>query len=103
MRSACVCFANPKDKAFSALAKQLNVTSDADLEAIAGAFVELQDLRHQADYDLSTPITRKDAKLALTRVRSAFAKWDSIKARNPKLIQVFSISLLHWKNLSKRS
>jgi hypothetical protein len=103
MKDACVCFANPNDKKFSALSVQLVLTSDADLKAFAAAFVDLQELREQADYDLSIPITRKDAKLALTRVRSAFAKWGSIKVRNPKLIQVFSISLLHWKNLSKRS
>jgi uncharacterized protein (UPF0332 family) len=103
MRSACICFANPKDKAFVALASQLKFATSVNLASLATAFVELQDLRHQADYDLSSPVTRKDAERAVNEVRSAITKWGAIEVQNPELIQIFSLSLLNWNNLSKYS
>jgi hypothetical protein len=43
------------------------------------AFVELQEARHQADYDLATPWNRVRAANHVTTARTAFASWQAIR------------------------
>jgi uncharacterized protein (UPF0332 family) len=101
MKSACEVFARPNSPAFQALSTQLNFTADADLQAVADIFVNLQESRHRADYNLSNPITRSDAQIAITRVGSAFHQWNKVEANRPDLILIFSLCLLHWNNLKR--
>jgi hypothetical protein len=43
------------------------------------AFVELQEARHQADYDLTTPWNRMRAANHVETARTAFASWQTIR------------------------
>ena|ERR1700733_7421093 len=47
---------------------------------IAGAFVDLQDERHAADYDNHQQWTALDVREILDMAQSAFQDWDSISA-----------------------
>jgi uncharacterized protein (UPF0332 family) len=47
-----------------------------DLRDVAQAFVELQEARHQADYDLGKSFTRQEAADLVDRCTEAFASWE---------------------------
>lgn len=51
-----------------------------DLAVVAQTFVELQEARHAADYDLAQPVIRQDALNLVARVQSALASWPAIEA-----------------------
>lgn len=51
-----------------------------ELARVAGAFAELQEERHRADYDVAATFTRSDARNAVARARRAFAEWDAISS-----------------------
>ncbi len=59
---------------------------------VAKIFVELQDLRHIADYDNGTSWTRLDAIVPIASARSAFAVWNGIK--HTDIAQEYLVSLL---------
>ncbi|HEV3270697.1 MAG TPA: hypothetical protein VGZ93_00780 [Candidatus Methylacidiphilales bacterium] len=102
MSKVCKFFGNANDKNFKSFASKLNFTSQRDLEKIARAFVELQELRHSADYDLSEPITRAEADSAVKQTENVFKLWSGLEKQYPKLLVIFCLSLLSGKTSSKR-
>jgi uncharacterized protein (UPF0332 family) len=94
MNTACKFFGNPSDRTFKEFSKNLAFTVDPDLKVIADTFVNLQESRHRADYDMSKPITRSDAQVAIAEVRSVFTKWNVIERKDPRLMVIFCTSLL---------
>ena len=91
-----------RETEFQRFSAKLKIASDPNLETIALTFVDLQQLRHRADYDLSEPITRAEAKKVAKEARNALKLWDTCEHSSPKLLQVFCLSLLNWNSLSKR-
>lgn len=71
------------------LAEKLTQTN---LFVVVEAFVELQQFRLQADYDLSKPIERSDAADYVQQAEDAFAAWNSIASE--RLAQDYLFSLL---------
>jgi uncharacterized protein (UPF0332 family) len=51
----------------------------AELKLVAGAFVELQDARHKADYDLTARYDRSEATRLVDLAESAFSAWKRIR------------------------
>jgi hypothetical protein len=49
------------------------------LVRVLEAFVELQEARHQADYDLTRTWNRLGAETHVTTARNAFASWQAIR------------------------
>ena len=47
-----------------------------DLKLVADAFVELQEARHKADYDLSSDFGRQEALSKVDSARQAFEAWE---------------------------
>lgn len=70
-----------------------------ELSAVAGAFVELQEERHRADYDLSTPLIRVDVLQQIRTASQAFADWRKI--RNSENARVFLTAILLQKKWSR--
>lgn len=71
----------------------------ADLKAVAQAFPELQDARHQADYD---PVAAVNRTTAVDRVRQAvdaFAAWERVKGE--PVATVFLVPLLIGKRWNR--
>jgi len=52
---------------------------EPELETVARAFVELQEARHGADYDIAEPIARPEAAQKVFLVARAFEAWDTVK------------------------
>lgn len=50
-----------------------------DLFAVAEAFVTLQEERHRADYDLSSPFTRTEALTFVEKAEYAFNCWRTVR------------------------
>jgi hypothetical protein len=46
---------------------------------VAEAFLDLQDERHLADYDLSQNYTRKEVQSLVVTARKAFSNWELVK------------------------
>ena len=63
-----------------------------ELRFVAKAFVDLQQLRHTADYDNSKSWTRTEVLRLIATVEAAFKSWASIREHDDA--QAFLISLL---------
>lgn len=73
------------------------------LETICNNLIILQDLRHTADYDFSTTISRSEALDACDKAKEAMDAWNKIKATQPDAVALFSMCVLLWPGLSGRS
>jgi len=51
----------------------------AQLQNVAATFVDLQELRHDADYDNSRAWTRTEVLEDIRLVRLAFASWKAVE------------------------
>ncbi len=71
----------------------------AELRLVAYAFVNLQDGRHQADYDLSRRFSRGEVHDLIERAERAMAAWRSI--RGTAEANVFLTALLVYENVSR--
>lgn len=56
------------------------------LKSIAGTFVDLQQARHEADYNLRKSLTRSEAGALVELAEKAFSDWNGI--RNDDLAQI---------------
>jgi hypothetical protein len=65
-----------------ATAALLTSPLEADLRNVVQAFVELQNDRHAADYDLSANFDRFTVLQTVRTARQAFAAWDVVKNRS---------------------
>lgn len=72
---------------------------EPQLILMAATFIELQEARHKADYDLLAAFTRIDALNLIGNVRQAFAAWG--KVRYAPNAFVFLGALLLERNWSK--
>jgi len=62
------------------------------LSTVAEAFVDLQQARHKADYDIEEPFQPLDAAVDVAQARLAFAAWAEV--RDEPLAQRYLYSLL---------
>jgi len=70
------------------------------LQIAARTFVEMQQLRHDADYDPGALFQRQDVLLKLSEIRAIFDGWEVCKQTAEG--QLFLLSLLLWKEWGKR-
>lgn len=68
-----------------------------DLRQVALAFVELQEARHRADYDLSRPFSKQEALDFVQQSSAALQAWD--RCRRSQEGDVFLVALLTNKQL----
>jgi hypothetical protein len=68
----------------------------SDLTQVAESFIYLQELRHSADYDLSTPVNRQAATDAYDLACEAVSIWRSLSSAQPELVSFFANTLLLW-------
>ena len=81
---------------------QYDVTSSRELQNIARAFVELQQERHRADYDLSQPFTRREAEFLVSQTRAAIGDWNALRNGDRELAKFYALCLLCWNNWKGR-
>jgi len=66
-----------------------------ELKDVAQAFVDLQEARHNADYDLAAHFTRGDTLVLVGRAAQAFRDWETI--REDDLARFYLGCFLLWK------
>jgi uncharacterized protein (UPF0332 family) len=67
----------------------------ADLQSVASAFIQLQEARHDADYNLTRTWTRLTAQQYVDIARRAFEAWARLKKSHEA--NVFAIALISIK------
>jgi hypothetical protein len=95
MKRACRPFAAGD---LTAHLKQITPVVPAELRAVAEAFIDLQQGRHEADYNVATTFRRVDVLGLVQRAEAAFRSWQSV--RYQQAATVFLVSLLftdRWK------
>jgi hypothetical protein len=71
-----------------------------ELRTLAGLFIQLQDLRHLADYDLVETFARNDVVDLIDLVEESIRNWAAIR-REPAT-RVFLTSLLVWDKVRNK-
>ncbi len=66
-----------------------------ELKNVAQTFVDLQEARHDADYNLAHQVTRGGTLALVQRIQQAFADWNQVKRMDDG--RVYLACLLLWK------
>ncbi len=95
MKSVCQAFARstPPKRLETLLSPRLA----PGLVSVASAFVDLQEARHQADYDVARDLTRADCLSLIQKAETAFFAWKSERVSMDA--KVFLTSLLLYDRL----
>ncbi|MBZ0252896.1 MAG: hypothetical protein K8I02_06100 [Candidatus Methylomirabilis sp.] len=72
-------------------------TVQSELVRVASAFVDLQQARHEADYDTARRFTRQETLDLVDQADRAFRDWDSV--RTSLQADVFLVALLTLKHM----
>ena len=75
-----VCDLVTKSPVPPAAAAVLGAPVPTELVRVATAFVELQDRRHDADYNLARVFTRPEARNSVAETKNTFALWNGLRA-----------------------
>ncbi len=106
MRSACAEFVKPNHQQVHLLLQlfwqNLGIANSQQARLIAQTFIDLQDERHTADYDLAVSFSRKDALNAIIRAEQALTAWRNLRAGSPDICRLFAMSLILWPTLASR-
>jgi hypothetical protein len=70
-------------------------TTPAPLKNVAQTFVDLQEARHEADYNLATTMSRHTTLTLVQRTRQAFTDWEGVKKTDAA--RLYLACLLLWK------
>ncbi|MES2392184.1 MAG: hypothetical protein V4555_11125 [Acidobacteriota bacterium] len=77
----------------------LGPAASPELRNVAQSFIQLQEARHSADYDLSYNFNPTDPLQLVQLALGAMASWDQIEKSAEA--NIFILSLLMWKNWEK--
>jgi hypothetical protein len=101
MKSVCSQYAKASlpGSIHAQIAPLLSAPIDPDLKFVAETFVDLQEVRHLADYDLAHKFSRVDVLASIDSATIAFTNWK--KVRSSANAQVFLIDLLLRKSWSR--
>jgi hypothetical protein len=104
MKNVCDEFtkATPKSDLLKPFWPTLQVAASADIVTVAATFIDLQELRHAADYDLTRSFIRQDAETAADQAKDAIDAWNRVRAANEPLALLFALSLMLWPGLGGR-
>jgi uncharacterized protein (UPF0332 family) len=106
MKSVCLEFSkiNPRqvNSQLQPFWQKLNIATNQDAQLIAKNFVELQEERHAADYDLSVSFSRQEALNSILRAESAVAAWARLRKTDPEICRLFAVALILWPSLASR-
>jgi uncharacterized protein (UPF0332 family) len=81
---------------------KLNIGTNQGIQIIARTFIELQDERHTADYDLTVSFSRQDALNSITRAENAVVAWSRLRKTDPEICRLLAVALILWPSLANR-
>lgn len=101
MKTVCISYvtSTTAGKFNAQIAPLLAFPIASEIKMIAGTFVDLQEHRHLADYDLSVNFNRFYTMSLIAQVESAFADWQTVK--NSANAKIFAADLLLRKSWSR--
>ncbi len=106
MKSVCAEFVKPNPLHVHPLLQtfwaRFGIPNHPQAWLIAQTFIDLQDDRHTADYELSVSFARQDTLSAVTRSETAVVAWQQLRAANPEVCRLFSMALILWPSLASR-
>lgn len=106
MKTLCREFTKPGTQGVHELLRAfwqpMGISTNAQIRLVAQNFIDLQELRHTADYDLSVFMSRQDALNAAQRVADAMSAWRSLKSTNREVCRLFALALALWPSLASR-
>jgi uncharacterized protein (UPF0332 family) len=104
MKQACVSYSGGtlKDAVTKALPKNQagKYVIPKTIQELADLFVELQESRHAADYDLARQFNRTEVLILIRQVRARMADFRALPATNDRCF--FLSCLWAWKELTNR-
>ena len=105
MKQVCTAWASasaskPLGSISAATAALISNPIEPQLQNVASAFVDLQQARHQADYDTATPLTKVGVLAAILQVEKAFSDWKTV--RSSPNATIFLAALLFEKQRKQR-
>jgi hypothetical protein len=77
LKNASRAFANPQPTQLPHLTGGAPVPSD--LEVVANAVIELQEARHEADYNVGARFSRLETKNLIGQAKAAFEAWKRVR------------------------
>lgn len=103
MKSACyeVRKATPAPL-YQAAFQSLAPAGAPELSLVAIAFIQLQEWRHQADYDVSATLSRQNSLNCYELAKEAFTAWKVLKTKNRQRAILFAILIFQFSTFSKR-
>ena len=106
MKSVCTEFlkANPQQvhSLLQPFWQPMAIGGNQQIRLVAQTFVDLQDDRHTADYDLTMSLSRQDSLNAVVRAERAFNAWRHLRATDPGICRLFAMALILWSGLASR-
>jgi uncharacterized protein (UPF0332 family) len=106
MKSVCTEFVKPNPQQVHSLIQpfwqKLGIANNPQARLIAQTFIDLQDDRHIADYDLTVSFSRQDALNAIMRAEQALTAWRQLKVAGPGISRLFAMSMILWPSLAGR-
>lgn len=103
MKKACQEFIKPSlSTPFGTVFNGLNATGTEELKTVSKVFVNLQEKRHVADYNVSATLNKATALWCVSEAGDAFRAWRTVKAANRRKAVFFSVLLFQYDTLSKR-
>jgi uncharacterized protein (UPF0332 family) len=100
MKAACVSFAGGTLKASVSKGLPPGFAFPAEIRDIATIFLNLQEQRHLADYDLTERFRRSDVLILVDRAEVTIQQFKNVPASNEK--KFFLACLWAWGNLANR-
>ena len=73
-----------------------------DMGTVCDNLMNLQVLRHIADYDFSVSVSRSQALDACEKTKEAMDSWNKVKASHPDVVALFAMCVLLWPGLAGR-
>lgn len=97
MKKASQAFGRPQANQLDTLTGNLPVPTQ--VQQVALAFVELQEARHEADYNTAKTFTRLEVTNLVARVAQAFQSWQAI--RTDPVARMYLASMLLGKKWTR--
>lgn len=97
LKSASRAFANAQPNQLSKLTGGVPVPPD--LEIVANAVIDLQEARHEADYNVDQRFSRSEASDVIAQAAAAFQAWQRV--RNHPAARNYLAALLLWKQWNR--
>ncbi len=97
MKQASKAFGSPQPNQLATLTDGLPVPPP--LQQVALTFVELQEVRHEADYNVARRFTRLEVIDLISQAAQAFHNWQAVRA--DPVAQMYLTALLLWKKWNR--